>query len=46
MKQMQFELKYRNKFNLKNEFDFDSGPNVSATFDKFDANFHVNDKNK
>ena len=46
MRQLQFELKYQNKFNLKNSFDFKDGPNISTTFDKFDANFHINDKNK
>ena len=46
MRQLQFQLKYQNKFSLKNSFDFSNGPNISTTFDKFDANFHINDKNK
>ena len=31
---------------LKNTFDLNLSSNVSTTFDKLDANFHVNDKNK
>ena len=45
MKQIQFELKHKTKFDLRQSFDMNDG-NHSNNFDKLEANFHVNDKNK
>ena len=46
IKQLQFELKHKTKINLKNSFDVHLENNNSSTFEKFDANFHINDKNR
>ena len=46
IKQMQFELKNRTKMSLKDAFELNLSSTLGSNFDRLDANFRVNDKNK